>query len=529
MEIVVRVALERGRRRRLQFELLENRWVLSASVGVTDQIVTPNLDVLSPLAVSSSPVGLTPAQVRAAYGFSAVSFGGIVGNGAGQTIAIVDAYNDPSITSDLAKFDQTFGLAAPASLKIVNQSGGSALPKSDRGWAGEIALDVEWAHAIAPAAKILLVEASSATTSALDAALDYARNATGVTVVSNSWGGSEYSGEKSEDVHFTTPAGHAGVTFTVAAGDDGTGAEYPSSSPDVLSVGGTSLRLTSSGTWSSETVWADGGGGASRYEGTPSYQSGLGITNRGAPDVSYDANPNTGFAVYDSYGGSGWAEYGGTSAGAPQWAALIAIADQGRALAGKGSLANAQDALYSLSRSDFHDITSGSNGVTAKAGYDLASGLGSPIANLVIRDLIAYNGSTSFSIAAATGTVSRGRFFFFAGSGFGGFGRFDTSVDDTTVVRSGTPSFAPGSNIVSNQQQVTLIAVEFSARSSVAHSTQLDSDYSLLHDVLSASDSSSTFARDASLGTAAASDSCSASIDAAWASLDSASLAGYVM
>ena len=160
----MRSAIEKGcRRRRLQFESLEARWVLSASVGSTDQIVTPNLDVISPLAVSSSPIGLTPAQVKAAYGFSSVNFGSVVGNGAGQTIAIVDAYNDPNITSDLAKFDQTFGLAAPASLKIVNQSGGTSLPQSDQGWAGEIALDVEWAHAIAPAANILLVEASSAT------------------------------------------------------------------------------------------------------------------------------------------------------------------------------------------------------------------------------------------------------------------------------------------------------------------------------------------------------------------------------
>ena len=247
--------------------------MLSASTGAVDQVVTPNLDIISPLAVSSTPIGLTPAQVKAAYGFTGINFNGIVGNGAGQTIAIVDAYSDPNIVSDLAKFDQTFGLAAPASLKIVNQSGGSTLPRSDTGWAGEIALDVEWAHAIAPAANILLVEASSATSSALDAALDYARNALGVTVVSNSWGGSEYSSEKSEDVHFTTPAGHAGVTFTVAAGDDGTGAEYPSSSPDVLSVGGTSFRVTSSGTYSSETVWSGGGGGVESLRRHPELPS----------------------------------------------------------------------------------------------------------------------------------------------------------------------------------------------------------------------------------------------------------------
>ncbi len=240
--------------------------------------------------------------------------------GAGETIAIVDAYNDPNIVSDLATFDKQFGIAAPPSFKIVNETGGTSLPANNRGWSSEIALDVEWAHAIAPGANILLVEASSASTTDLDKAEDFARNAAGVVVVSNSWGSSEYSSESSEDVHFTTPTGHAGVTFTVAAGDEGTGAEYPSSSPDVLSVGGSTLRLTSSGAYSSESVWSDGGGGKSLYEGLPSFQSGFTTGNRGTPDVSYDANPSTGIAVYDSYGSGGWAQFGGTSAGAPQWA-----------------------------------------------------------------------------------------------------------------------------------------------------------------------------------------------------------------
>jgi subtilase family serine protease len=514
----MRSRTENGCCRCLRFESLEPRWVLSASIGSTDQGVTPNLDVISPLAVSSLPIGLTPAQVKSAYGFSSVNFGSVVGNGAGQTIAIVDAYNDPNIESDLAKFDQTFGLAAPPSLKIVNQAGGSSLPQSNRGWTGEIALDVEWAHAIAPAANILLVEASSATSSALDAALDYARNAAGVTVVSNSWGGSEYSGEKSEDVHFTTPAGHAGITFTVAAGDDGAGAEYPSSSPDVLSVGGTSLRLTCSGSWSSESVWSGSGGGPSRYEGTPSYQTGLGLADRGAPDVSYDANPYTGFAVYDTFGGSGWAEYGGTSAGAPQWAALIAIADQGRALAGKGSLANAQDALYSLSRSDFHDITSGSNGYAAKTGYDLASGLGSPIANLVIRDLVAYNSSTAFSVAAATSPVTRVRFFFFVGSGFGGFGRFDTSVGGAAAARADVPFGPTASDTARSERSNTLLAVERAT-------AQANSDYRSLYDALTNYDSHSTFSGDASTGVEGVGDGANhAAVEAAWASVGDTSL-----
>jgi subtilase family serine protease len=392
-----------SRPRALKFEPLEPRQVLSATTAITNQIATPNLIILPD--ATSGVSGLTPAQIRAAYGINSITFGSVAGTGAGETIAIVDAYNDPNIVSDLAAFDKQFGIAAPPSFKIVNEIGGTALPANNRGWSSEIALDVEWAHAIAPGANILLVEASSASTSDLDRAEDFARNAAGVVVVSNSWGSSEYSTEKNEDVHFTTPTGHAGVTFTVAAGDEGTGAEYPSSSPDVLSVGGSTLRLTSSGTYSSESVWSDGGGGSSLYEGLPSYQSGFTTGNRGTPDVSYDANPSTGVAVYDSYGSGGWAQFGGTSAGAPQWAAIIAIADQGRALAGKGSLANAQEAIYSLPSSDFHDIASGSNGLSATSGYDLSSGRGSPIANLVVAGLVNYGGSTTFTVSSPTTTT----------------------------------------------------------------------------------------------------------------------------
>jgi len=253
------------RTRKLALEQLEPRQVLSASTLANSSLVTPHLLVV-PSASSSTVSGLSPAQVKSAYGFNGITFGTVPGDGAGTTIAIVDAYNNPNIVSDLATFDSQFSLAAPPSFKVVNQTGGTSLPKNDRGWASEIALDVEWAHAIAPGANILLVEARSAYTSDLDAALDYARKAAGVVVVSNSWGGSEYSGESSEDVHFTTPSGHQGVTFTVAAGDSGAPAEYPSSSPDVLSVGGSTLRLTSSGAYSSESVWSGGGGGSSRYE-----------------------------------------------------------------------------------------------------------------------------------------------------------------------------------------------------------------------------------------------------------------------
>ena len=212
--------------------------------------------------------------------------------------------------------------------------------------------------------------------------------------------GKEFKSESAADSLFTTPIGHTGETFVFASGDEGNKPEYPSTSPNVLSVGGSSLHLAPNGDWQYEYAWSNGGGGVSKYEGVPSYQYSLGLTSRGTPDVAYDADPNTGFAVFDTYGSGGWAEFGGTSAGTPQWAALLAIADQGRALAGKDTLANAQAVLYAMPASDFHDIRSGYNGSPATTGYDLATGLGSPKADELIPDLVAYNGSTDFTVAA---------------------------------------------------------------------------------------------------------------------------------
>ncbi len=154
---------------RLLLEALEPRQLLSASGFKPDYYLIPH--------AGSSISGYTPAQIRAAYGFNNVSFGSTAADGRGQTIAIIDAYNDPNITSDLAAFDSKFGIAAPASFKIVNQNGGTSLPGTDpsQGWEGETALDVEWAHAIAPGANILLVEANNASDSNLFAAVNYAR------------------------------------------------------------------------------------------------------------------------------------------------------------------------------------------------------------------------------------------------------------------------------------------------------------------------------------------------------------------
>jgi subtilase family serine protease len=378
---------ERRRSKLRKIESLEVRSVLSAS-SAASIVMHPEM-IRESAGASSNPTGLTPQQVSQAYGFNQIEFGSgssqVAGNGAGETIAIVDAYDDPSIQQDLVTFDQKFGLPAPPS--FTEQFVGGTRPQGDTGWSQEISLDVEWAHAMAPAANIVLVEAQSASLSDLLSAVDVARNLPNVSVVSMSWGSSEFSSETSYDSHFTTPAGHIGITFIASAGDSGAPGVWPSLSPNVLAVGGTTLQVGSNGSYVGETAWSDSGGGVSRYESEPTYQqSAQSYGARTAPDVAYDANPSTGFSVYDSYSGDDWFTVGGTSAGAPQWSALIAIANQGRGSA--GTLANAQADLYNLPSTDFHDITSGSNGYRAGPGYDLVTGLGSPIANLVVDGLL---------------------------------------------------------------------------------------------------------------------------------------------
>ena len=403
--------------RRLSFEILESREVPSATA--TPEYVLHRFGgsgSASPFG-SPAPTGLSPEQIRHAYGFDQIIFNGgaIQGDGTGTTIAIVDAYDDPKIASDLHQFDVSFGLADPVFTK-VNQSGGSNLPSANRGWASEIALDVEWAHAMAPGAKILLVEASSPSYTNLFAAVSYAAHQTGVVAVSMSWGGSEFSGETGYDGIFQTPAGHSGVTFIASSGDSGAAASYPAASPNVLAVGGTTLFVDSAGNVSNESAWSGSGGGISAVELQPAYQNGIvtqSSTRRANPDVSYDADPNSGFPVYDSYNNGTsrpWSQFGGTSAGSPQWAALVAIADQGLMLAGQSPLDGGSEmlpALYALPAGDYRDIitghSSGSPSYSAGAGYDLATGLGSPHADLVVADLVGEappaSGPTHFSVS----------------------------------------------------------------------------------------------------------------------------------
>ncbi len=412
-------------RPRLILELLESRTLLSAST--LDTLVSAPQSVLTASSQANTtvtpqghpggsgvtnptPNGYTPSQIQNAYGFNQITFsnGSIKGDGTGQTIAIVDAYNDPNIQSDLKAFDAQFGLPA-ANLTVVNQNGGSKLPATIASWALEISLDVEWAHAMAPGAKILLVEASSNGLSNLLNAVNYASQH--ANVVSMSWGSSEFSSESSYDSYFSKP----GVTFVASSGDSGAPTSWPAVSPNVVAVGGTTLKLNSSGGYGSETGWSGSGGGDSSYEKEPTYQTGVQSTGeRSNPDVAYNADPNTGYAVYDTlnyYGQTGWFEVGGTSAGAPQVSALVAIANQGRALAGLGSLSGASQtlpALYNMSSSDFHDITSGTStgspSYSAGTGYDLVTGRGTPLANLVVQALV--NASSTGNVGGLVATNS---------------------------------------------------------------------------------------------------------------------------
>jgi hypothetical protein len=366
------------------------------------------------LSGSPTPVGFIPSQIAKAYGINQIRFNGgtIVGDGTGQTIAIVDAYDNPNIRDDLEAFDARFGLPAPPIFSIVAQDGSYNLPGVDpnppgtNNWEGEEALAVEWAHAIAPRANLLLVEANDSHWNNLVTAVDVAREEEEVTVVSMSFTAAnlsgrptEFSGENSYDSIFTTLPGHAGMTFVGATGDYAAPGGYPAYSPNVLAAGGTSLTLDRSNNYLSESGWSHGGGGRSLYELQPSYQQLVvpasmsmddGIAYRTIPDVAFDAAPNTGVAVYDSYNNGSsapWVKVGGTSLSAPAWAALIAIADQGRAIHGLGSLDGVGETLpklYNMVIDAFHDITTGNNGYQAVPGYDLVTGRGTPKANQLV-------------------------------------------------------------------------------------------------------------------------------------------------
>jgi subtilase family serine protease len=373
----------------------------------------------------------TPAQIRDAYGINALALGAGLPtptlDGTGQTIAIVDAYDDPDIDEAVDAFDSQFSLTdtgptiaaqyGPASsfLPVLNQSGqATSLPGTDPSGAGndnwelEESLDVEWVHAIAPGAQVILVEANSQSLSDLMACVTTAASQPGVSVVSMSWEFAEgqsvvAADEAMYDPDFAVP----GVTFVASTGDYGAAdPEYPAFSPNVVAVGGTSLTLNTDNSYNSETGWGyqssalgmfiGSGGGISQYEPEPAYQEGVQSTGaRTTPDVALVADPATGAWVADPYNldpSNPFEVVGGTSLSAPVWAGLIALVNQGRVAADEATLnsvtpTDTQRALYMLPQSDFNTIDSGTNGYSAGAGYNLVTGLGTPVANLLVPDL----------------------------------------------------------------------------------------------------------------------------------------------
>jgi subtilase family serine protease len=323
---------------------------------------------------TTGPTGLSPAQIRTAYNLPST--------GGSGTVAIIDAFDYPSAESDLATFSAAYGLPACTTANGCFEKHPMVTNlKSNSGWALEAALDIEWAHAIAPGAKVLLVESKSDSGTDLLAAVDYAKSRSDVVAVSMSWGGNEFSTEASLDSHFTSAFG---AKFFASSGDSGTGVQWPAVSPNITGVGGTTLVFTS-GKVSSEKAWSGSGGGRSAYEAAPAYQTAFGIAlangKRAVPDVSYVADPKSGVSVYDSLayqGQKGWFVLGGTSAGAPQWAAIQAL---GRTAANAAIYADAKSATAATF---FRDITTGTNGscgalCTAGVGYDFVTGVGSPL------------------------------------------------------------------------------------------------------------------------------------------------------
>ena len=327
-----------------------------------------------------SPQGLYPAEVKAAYG--------LPNAGGSGTIAIISAFRHAGVEADLAAFDSAFSIAScTLKNKCLEVHPMTSSARVDSGWDMENALDTEWAHAIAPKAKILVIEAASDRGPDLMRAVDYAVSRKDVVAVSMSWGGDEFPSETKLDSHFAPTAANPKLAFFASSGDDGAGTSWPAVSPNVVSVGGTRLMVTKSTskfgkaifTVKSESAWSGSGGGVSLYESQPTYQSDYSIprsnSKRTVPDVSYAADPVYGFSVYHR---DKWSIVGGTSAGAPQWAAIHALGKNVTMAVLYRDKAAANSSNY------FRDIVSGKNGsctyfCAARQRYDYVTGLGSPV------------------------------------------------------------------------------------------------------------------------------------------------------
>jgi subtilase family serine protease len=327
--------------------------------------------------------GITPSQIKTFYRFPANQ------QGAGETIVIVDAFDNPVVESDLGVFSAQYNLPACTTANgcFTKVFAAGTQPPQNNIWGEEMALDVEWAHAIAPQAKIILVEAADDGQGLYDA-IAFAKGLKPSTI-SLSWGGGEFSDETSFDSYF-----QGTIPIFASSGDSAHFVEYPSASPYVIGTGGTEVTMGSDGTYISETAWIGSGGGVSAYETEPAYQTSYVIPQafgmRGVPDVSYNSSFNSPFSIYVSFMG-GWITVSGTSCAAPQWAALTAD----MMAAKKGRFNNLDASIYSVAReyslSLFQDILTGFNGncgyqCFARSGYDYITGVGTPQAvNLIAR------------------------------------------------------------------------------------------------------------------------------------------------
>jgi subtilase family serine protease len=332
---------------------------------ITDSSGHPMAHKVGP---NATPAGYGPADIRAAYNLGSAS-------GSGRTVAIVDAYDDPTAEADLGVYRSQYGLSACTTangcFRKVNQNGGTSLPRANAGWATEISLDLDMVSATCPDCKILLVEASSASFSNLAAGVNYAATQ-GVSAISNSYGGSD-SAEMSA-------YNHPGIAITASTGDNGYGIESPASYPHVVAVGGTSLTRSGNARGWSESAWSGAGSGCSTLNAKPTWQtSATQCSGKATADVSAVADPNTGVAVYDStiyQGRSGWQVYGGTSASSPIIASVYTMG---------GNLSGYPASYTWAHTSGLNDVTSGSNGTCSPslwchsgAGWDGPTGLGTP-------------------------------------------------------------------------------------------------------------------------------------------------------
>jgi len=345
----------------------------TAAAGVAACKALLRTDITAAAAQAATPTGLSPANLQSAYKLPSSTAG------SGRTVAIVDAFDDPTAEADLGTYRSFFGLPACTTangcFRKVNQTGGTSYPRSNGGWAQEISLDVDMVSAICPNCHILLVEATSASFANLGTAVNTAASL-GAVAISNSYGGSDAA-----DSTYGHYYNHPGIAVTVSSGDNGYGAEYPASSHYVTAVGGTTLTTASNSRGWTETVWSGAGSGCSAFNTILGGQSGAGTgcARRAVADVSAVADPATGVSVYDStryLGSSGWLTFGGTSVSSPIIASVYALA---------GNTASIDNNYPYAHIGSLFDVTSGSNGscptsqwCTARTGWDGPTGLGTP-------------------------------------------------------------------------------------------------------------------------------------------------------